>query len=828
MISLSFVVPVFGTENLLRECIDSIISCCHEVQYEIILVDDNSPGNVHEIFLEYSKSVPIKYVRHNENKGLFQARLTGFNLARGQWITSIDSDDYFVDIDFSKVLETAEENGVDIYRIPVLTGPTLEEIPDDLKNWVRSQNFILDSHSEIWEWFTSDMHWAMHGTIYNSLLLKKALGLIDQTQNKINSNEDLIFNSAFFYLAKTIQLAWSEGFYFYRSNPSSMVRQSWSTHSKVENVVISIEKVRRALNYFYEKACVTTEERIALEKANSINIDFILKKGKSVFFEDVELLNRFAKCYNQQDFILNVVVNNKDLVKSLIANNSLPPPITPKEIKNIAMVVCTLSNGGAERCASILGKLFSEECNYKVHYITGYENSDYPIAKSAVRVNIPYGSDRLLKLTQYLKTQQIDLTLFVDHWQENVLEEALISKLLGILTICMEHSSFFFPIFDKKFKLFKARESVYRLIDGVSCLSLTDEAIWRSRGVSTVRYIPNPSVEFNEKRSLTYSERNKLVVFAGRICEIKGSDFLADVIKKIIDLDPKISFAICGRFENKVIEENFREAISEEKYSKQILHLGFTKNVSYFMRTALVHIMLSRIEGSPMVIGEARNEATPTVLFAHPNIDISDRGCIHVPFGDVDSFAKKVVQLINDKNEWNLVSKDCKTGLEQWSQKYVIKEWKTFIGDIVSRKQATKGGKVDFPVALRNYTSEVNDVIRELEFQIFKLNEIQNTTKINLEEKMTELTHERQRYAELLNQYEADSFKCRINLEEKMTELTRERQRYAELLNQYEADSFKCRRYDLLMRYVDFWLPHGTLRRKTVASVVRKILGIIR
>jgi len=111
---LSVVIPVYNTEEYLPKCIQSIISQTYS-NLEIIVVDDCSPGNAREIVQEFMhQDRRIKYLKLNENKGSYHARIIGSELATGDFISFVDSDDY-VSIDYYRLLvEKAVQEDADI------------------------------------------------------------------------------------------------------------------------------------------------------------------------------------------------------------------------------------------------------------------------------------------------------------------------------------------------------------------------------------------------------------------------------------------------------------------------------------------------------------------------------------------------------------------------------------------------------------------------------------------------------------------------------------------------------------------------------------------
>lgn len=92
--SFSVIVPVYKTEAYLGRCVDSILNQSFS-DFELILVDDDSPDNSGAICDEYAKRNSKVKVIHRPNGGLCSARNTGLQAAQGEFITFCDSDDYW-------------------------------------------------------------------------------------------------------------------------------------------------------------------------------------------------------------------------------------------------------------------------------------------------------------------------------------------------------------------------------------------------------------------------------------------------------------------------------------------------------------------------------------------------------------------------------------------------------------------------------------------------------------------------------------------------------------------------------------------------------------
>lgn len=123
MIKLSFIVPIYNVEPYLRKCVDSLLAQDYS-DYEIILVDDGSPDECPKICDEYAKhytlnithNTPTIKVVHRVNGGLSAARNSGIEVAKGEYICFVDSDDYWEPYVLSGLMAQIERDKLDVLR----------------------------------------------------------------------------------------------------------------------------------------------------------------------------------------------------------------------------------------------------------------------------------------------------------------------------------------------------------------------------------------------------------------------------------------------------------------------------------------------------------------------------------------------------------------------------------------------------------------------------------------------------------------------------------------------------------------------------------------
>lgn len=243
---ISIIVPVYNTECYFKRCIESILKQSYK-NLEIIIVDDNSPGNIKELSQFYVENDHrVQVISHETNKGLFQARLTGAKKATGQYIAFVDSDDY-VSLDYyHTLLDRIVTQCADI-----AIGHTVHCNPDGYKYIYNMHdacfNFEKIQGDEIKTKFFGQkgLCYSWH-TIWNKLYSKrlwdKCMPYYSKMDGHLIMTEDIAFSSVLFYFAQSITTT-SNDAYFYCANDSASTNASNISMEKFEKNMCDIKKV---------------------------------------------------------------------------------------------------------------------------------------------------------------------------------------------------------------------------------------------------------------------------------------------------------------------------------------------------------------------------------------------------------------------------------------------------------------------------------------------------------------------------------------------------------------------------------------------------------
>ena len=238
---LSIIIPVYNTEIYLKECLDSLVNQTFK-DIEIIIVNDCSPDNSEAVVLEYQQKDPrIKYIKHDINKSVFQARISGVHIASGDYIWCVDSDDYLYTLDALQILS----NTIDSTQAEVIQFD-IQCLDPNLKNWFTPLTTkLLSSSNEISSLFFNNY---MKNVNLANRIIKKEI-FIDTLKNispdlYINMAEDFLQCSLIMNLANSY-VGIKDKLYFYRENPSSttnvpLTSEQLSNYTKDYNTVLHI------------------------------------------------------------------------------------------------------------------------------------------------------------------------------------------------------------------------------------------------------------------------------------------------------------------------------------------------------------------------------------------------------------------------------------------------------------------------------------------------------------------------------------------------------------------------------------------------------------
>lgn len=210
---ISVIIPIYNVEKYLDRCIMSIVNQTYN-NLEIILVDDGSPDNCPQMCDDWAKRDNRIQVIHKINGGLAAARNSGMELANGDYIAFLDSDDYLDLETYETMLLDLRENEADI----ISWGMVRESENGYKEEWGHGEFQILTQLDAQRILGIANGLLPVHSS--NKLYSKAAIGN-KKFDESLRFAEDIMFN---FEVLKNIQkmLVHNVNFYHYTNNTSSI------------------------------------------------------------------------------------------------------------------------------------------------------------------------------------------------------------------------------------------------------------------------------------------------------------------------------------------------------------------------------------------------------------------------------------------------------------------------------------------------------------------------------------------------------------------------------------------------------------------------------
>lgn len=223
--SISIIVPIFGGEQYVTQCIDSILTQSHR-NIEVILINDGSPDRSGEICDHAAKLDPRIRVVHKENAGLVSARKVGTSIATGKYLGFVDGDDWVGPDYFAKMFDLMESSSADL----VVSGHKREFLGKQVTISPQIDSGIYDRaeiESNVLPIAIFNGVFFQHGIstyVWNKLFRREeAARHIRQIPEKIVVGEDACLTYPYLNSASRLVVT-QEGEYFYRQRPRSILK----------------------------------------------------------------------------------------------------------------------------------------------------------------------------------------------------------------------------------------------------------------------------------------------------------------------------------------------------------------------------------------------------------------------------------------------------------------------------------------------------------------------------------------------------------------------------------------------------------------------------
>lgn len=248
---LSVILPTYNRKYCVSRMIDSVLQQSFE-DFELIIVDDGSTDDTFEMLEEKYQDKRIRLTKQ-ENGGVSSARNLGISLAKGNYITFVDSDDYLLDGFFEDIYKNLKESQYEVlvYGGYILKDDRQMEAPLFWFDKEYGQNGVMVNDSEE---FVKDFcllggnSWGCAKVFKRSLILDNKV-LFD---TRITFGEDMLFNLQT-YLSSSQILTSPKKFYICDNNTESLSRGMLTLKERCKNLLLAykiLEKYEDYRTYF--------------------------------------------------------------------------------------------------------------------------------------------------------------------------------------------------------------------------------------------------------------------------------------------------------------------------------------------------------------------------------------------------------------------------------------------------------------------------------------------------------------------------------------------------------------------------------------------------
>lgn len=197
---ISIIVPIYKVERYLSRCIESLIQQDYQ-NIEIILVDDGSPDNCGNICDDYSQKDTRIRVIHQKNGGLSAARNAGLDIATGDYIMCVDSDDWVEPNYCSFALQKSKDTNSDIVVFGYLDEFDDHSVPQDISIEEEKRYSAEDALVELHSGKILSFAW---NKIYKASLFEGIRYPVGRLFEDIGTTYKLFHKSNAIYLASAI------------------------------------------------------------------------------------------------------------------------------------------------------------------------------------------------------------------------------------------------------------------------------------------------------------------------------------------------------------------------------------------------------------------------------------------------------------------------------------------------------------------------------------------------------------------------------------------------------------------------------------------------
>ena len=291
---VSIIVPVYNVEQYLKECIESILAQTWK-NFEVILVDDGSTDSSGKICDEYSQKKEFISVIHKKNGGLSSARNAGIDVAQGDYLAFIDSDDVVHPRYLSELVAIVKREKADLAACNFCVGSLCRwKNSSEVKYDIRCNEDVLKKMNDNDVVVTVAWNKLYHSKFFREYGLRYPVGKI---------HEDMFLTPQILYYTKKMVIT-NEQLYFYRQRENSIMNSSFSI--KQLDALDAIEFRIELFQHWNKQYLQASEYESYIRKSNEL-YKKMKEEETDLYIEAQEKIKTKMKDFRNKKSIFNML-----------------------------------------------------------------------------------------------------------------------------------------------------------------------------------------------------------------------------------------------------------------------------------------------------------------------------------------------------------------------------------------------------------------------------------------------------------------------------------------------------------------------------------------
>lgn len=230
---VSIIVPVYKVEKYLDRCVQSLINQTYK-NLEIILVDDGSPDTCGKMCDGYAQKDKRIKVIHKQNGGMSSARNAGLDIAKGEYLAFVDSDDWVHENFIQTLFDKLKEHKADVVCCSVIdmienTGEEIPNIPVQSDTAIKGTEILKKYYENYTKILT---------VVWNKIYKREMFEKLRYPVGRIYEDASIILN-ILSSCEKIVIIP--DPLYFYRKREDSIMRSKVNA-LRVDSIACNLEE----------------------------------------------------------------------------------------------------------------------------------------------------------------------------------------------------------------------------------------------------------------------------------------------------------------------------------------------------------------------------------------------------------------------------------------------------------------------------------------------------------------------------------------------------------------------------------------------------------